>query len=347
MKSLTLVLIWISLATCLFAQQAVVVTSAVEKEKTVSVNVNKTDNGERTVTITTEEDGDEKIIEWTDNGIIPEEIKKKLAAESIDISFLEGGDGDKIVIEVENEVEVEEPSMKGRRVMIKKNDNGEVEQMEWDGTGEMPEDIKKLLEEHDIDLDELHTEHGDHPRKKKMRISKEKRKQMGRKARADGRSVNKSQREQYKIITKDEDGNEKVIEWNGNGEMPKEMKELDGEINVFKFDDGGGHATRRMMFIADEDDAHLSDAYMGAQIESTDNGAKILDVMKDSPADKAGLRSGDIVQKVNGARAKNMDSLLGILTYFDPNDTVELDVIRDGKQKMIKMTLGTRPDSYR
>ena len=346
MKSLTLILIWISLATCLLAQKDVVVTSSVEKEKTVSVNVNEASNGERTVTITTEEEGQEKIIEWTVNGTIPEEIKKRLEAENIDISFLEGGDGDKIVIEVDNEVEVEDHSMNGKRVIIKKNDNGKVEQLEWDGTGQMPEEVKKLLEEHDIDLDELHEEHGDQRRKKKMRMSKEKRKKMGRKERAKGRSINKTQREQYKIITKDKDGHEKIIEWNGKGEMPEEMKELDGEINVFKIDADEGH-TRRMMFIADEDDVHLSDAYMGAQIESTENGAKIIDVMKDSPADKAGLQSGDIVQRVNGARSKNMEGLLGILNYFEPNDTVELDVIRDGKQKMIKMTLGTRPESYR
>ena len=344
MKSLTLMLLWVSLATCLLAQKDVVVTTTVEKEKTVSVNVNETDGGERTVTITTEEDGDEKVIEWTDNGTIPEEIKKKLKAENIDISFLEGGDSDKIVIEIDKEVE-ERPII-GKRVIIKKNDNGDVEQMEWDGTGEMPEEVKELLDEHNIDLDELHEEHGTHPRKKKMRISREKHKKMGRKARAKGRAQNRSTREGYKIITKDQDGNEKTIEWNGKGEMPKEMKELGEDVNIFKFDSGDESATT-MMFISDEDEVRLSDAYMGAQIESSDNGAKILDVMKDGPADKAGLEKGDVVQKVNGARAKTMEGLLGILNYFEPNDKVELEVLRDGKQKMIQLTLGTRPDSYR
>lgn len=346
MKSLTLVFLWISLATCLLAQKDAIVTTSVEKEKTVSVNVNEADNGERTVTITTEEDGDEKVIEWTDNGTIPEEIKKKLKAENIDISFLEGGDSDQIVIEIDNEVEVEERSKKGKRVIIKKNDNGNVEQMEWDGTGEMPEEVKQLLEEHDIDLDELHEEHGDQPRKKKMRIAREKNKKMGRKARAKGRAKTKSTREQYKIITKDDEGNEKVIQWNGEGEMPDEMKELGDEVNIFKFDNGEeSHAT--MMFIADEDDVELSNAYMGAQIESSDSGAKILDVMKDGPADKAGLAKGDIVQKVNGARTKTMEGLLGILNYFEPNDKIEMEVVRNGKEKMIKLTLGTRPESYR
>lgn len=346
MKSLTLVLVWISLATCLLAQKEVVVSSSVEKEKTVSVNVNEADNGERTVTITTEEDGDEKVIEWTDNGTIPEDIKKKLKAENIDISFLEGGNGDKIVIEIDNDVEVEERSIKGKRVIIKKNDNGDVEQMEWDGTGEMPEEVKQLLDEHDIDLDELHEEHGNKSRKKKMRIARQKHKKMGRKARAKGRAMTKSKREQYKIITKDDEGNEKVIEWNGEGEMPEEMKELGEDVNIFKLDSGDKSATT-MMFIADEDEVRLSDAYMGAQIESSDSGAKILDVMKDGPADKAGLEQGDIVQKVNGARAKTMEGLLGILNYFEPNDKVELEVLRNGKQKMIQLTLGTRPDSYR
>ena len=346
MKSLTLVFLWISLATCLLAQKDVIVTTSVEKEKTVSVNVNEADNGERTVTITTEENGDEKVIEWTDNGTIPEEIKKKLKAENIDISFLEGGDNNQIVIEIDNEVEVEERSMKGKRVIIKKNDNGDVEQMEWDGTGEMPEEVKQLLEEHDIDLDELHEQHGDHPRKRKMRIASEKHKMMGRKARAQGRAKTKSTREQYKIITKDNEGNEKVIKWNGEGEMPEEMKELGEEVNIFKFDNGE-ESQATMMFIADEDDVNLSDAYMGAQIESSESGAKILDVMKDGPADKAGLEKGDIVQKVNGARTKTMKGLLGILNYFEPNDKIEMEVIRNGKEKMIKLTLGIRPESYR
>ncbi len=348
MRSLIILFLYIALGTCLIGQTDVIIS---EKEKTVSVNINQDDKGLRTVTVTTTEDGEEKIIEWTDNGVIPDDIKKKLEAEQIDIAFLKEGDASEIRLEVDNDIEVEEHSGRAKKVVIKKSENGDVERLEWDGSGDMPTDIKELLEEHDIDIDELHEEHdGDGPRRKrKMRIAKEEHKTMGRKSRAKGRQLNKNHREQYKIITKDEDGNEKVMEWDGTGEMPEDMKELEGEINVFKLDGKGkkgGRRGSRMMFIAD-DDVKLSDAYMGAQIESTDNGARIIDVMKDSPADKAGLEKGDIVQKVNGARARSMDGLLSILNFFDPNDTVELNVLRDGKEKSMKMTLGKRPDAYR
>ena len=64
---------------------------------------------------------------------------------------------------------------------------------------ELPEDIKKMLEEKGVDISELL---GEACEEKSTEVKN------------------------YKVVVKDGDGNEKVIEWDGEGEMPKEMELL-------------------------------------------------------------------------------------------------------------------------
>lgn len=353
MKSLSLVLLWIALATCLFAQQEVIVKKEKSAEKVVSVNVEEGDNGQRIISITTDSDGDQSVFKWNDNGEIPADIKKQLEDANIDIAILDGsGDQREIRIEVDEDIESDKEIRK--MIVIKKDDGEGMMEMDWDGEGEMPAEMQKLLEEHDIDIDELHEEHGsrDVRVRKKMKSARGdrrmKQKKRHSKAMKDGRRRNKEEERSYKIITKDDEGNEKVMEWTTDDEGPEHMEK---DIHIMRL--GGGrsgapHRDGNVFFFADEeDDVQLSDAYMGAQIETSDKGALILDVMKDSPADKAGLTKNDIVTRVNGARARSMDGLLTLLTFFDPDDQVELTVTRDGKEKKLKMTLGKRPDAYR
>lgn len=326
MKSLSLVVFWVALASCLFAQE----TTVVKKEKQVSVEVNK-DNDVRTVKITTSEDGEEKVMQWEDNGVIPDEIRKQLEKENIDVSILEGNSGGEREVTVEVDA-TNSGKMTKKKMIIIKSDNDDTSEYEWDGEGEMPQEMKELLEEHDIEIDQLHGKHEGH--KAKIRVRKAEHKARGRKARKRGRNQNTRER-QIRIIEDEGD----VMEWTEDGASEDE------DVRIIKLG-GGKKGTRKMMFIADEN-VNVSDAYMGAQIESTDMGAKILDVMKDGPADKAGLESGDIVKKLNGARTKSMEDLLNILNYYEPSDKVELSVIRNGKEKSLKLELGKRPDAYR
>lgn len=68
-------------------------------------------------------------------------------------------------------------------------------------------------------------------------------------------------------------------------------------------------------------------------------------VVAGSPAEKAGLKEGDIITKVNGMAVDQNTSLTSLLGKHSVGDEVSLTVIRDGKQMTIKATLGTAPAS--
>ena len=62
-------------------------------------------------------------------------------------------------------------------------------------------------------------------------------------------------------------------------------------------------------------------------------------IVKGSPADKAGLKEKDIVTKVNDTAVGAAGSLTNLLGEYKPGDTVQLTVIRDGKEIAVKVTL--------
>ncbi len=338
MKSLSLVIFWVILASCLFAQKEVIVKSTSSNDKIVSVEVLKSGEDGRTVKIITDDNGDEEVIEWTDDGEIPEDVKKKLEDAGIDIAILDPDDGE-MVISVD--VDDDEREVHREVIVIKSDDDGEVVEFEWDGEGEMPEEMKELMKEHDIEIHGIHEGHGK-KHKMKMRKHKDKIKKRRHKAMKDGRDVRKKEIKKYKIATAgdDDEGSSNIWIEKGDGD--------DDEVIVLGSPRGVRSMSRGNSFFFSGDDQPLSNAYMGAQIASSEEGgAAILDVMKDSPADKAGLQRGDVVKKVNGARVKTMDDLLGILRYYEPDDKVELTIDRDGSDKSINLTLGKRPDAYK
>ena len=64
-----------------------------------------------------------------------------------------------------------------------------------------------------------------------------------------------------------------------------------------------------------------------------------------SPAETAGLKSGDIITALNGQRVDSAHPLDMLLVTYSPGDTITLNVLRNGQQLTIKVTLGTRPAS--
>jgi len=63
-------------------------------------------------------------------------------------------------------------------------------------------------------------------------------------------------------------------------------------------------------------------------------------IVPNSPADKAGLKENDIILSINDERIDENQSLGKIIQKYQPNEQIELLVLREGKELKIKLTLG-------
>jgi len=73
------------------------------------------------------------------------------------------------------------------------------------------------------------------------------------------------------------------------------------------------------------------------------SGAIVERVEPGSGADGAGVRRGDIIVALGDAPIENTGDLLGALRDYQPGDTVELTVVRNGDKQTLDVTLGERP----
>jgi len=87
---------------------------------------------------------------------------------------------------------------------------------------------------------------------------------------------------------------------------------------------------------------------------SVDNGAYIIPASQDggqsgvvsgSPADKAGLKEGDVITAVDSTKLDDRHSLTALLDQHSVGDTVTLNILRDGKQQSVRATLEAAPSA--
>ncbi len=69
-------------------------------------------------------------------------------------------------------------------------------------------------------------------------------------------------------------------------------------------------------------------------------GAIISQVTPDSPASRAGLKSGDVLRELNGKKIINGSALQVAVTQIAPGNTIDLGILRNGKTENIKVTVG-------
>lgn len=73
-------------------------------------------------------------------------------------------------------------------------------------------------------------------------------------------------------------------------------------------------------------------------------GVLVSDVLKDSPAEKAGIEQGDIILELNGEEVRDAHELSRRVAATPPNSEVKLGLLREGSKKVVTVNLGTMPD---
>jgi len=69
-------------------------------------------------------------------------------------------------------------------------------------------------------------------------------------------------------------------------------------------------------------------------------GYAIQGVSADSPAEKGGLKGGDIIVKLGDRKIGGLEDFDSALRIFNAGETVSVTVLRRGKEKSLKVTLG-------
>lgn len=81
------------------------------------------------------------------------------------------------------------------------------------------------------------------------------------------------------------------------------------------------------------------------QLGTEGNGAVILNVVADSPADKAGFQAHDIIVSINGEAVEGeTGKTVDLIKSRKPGDTITVSILRDGGPKTLNVTLGSRAD---
>ena len=77
---------------------------------------------------------------------------------------------------------------------------------------------------------------------------------------------------------------------------------------------------------------------------SSQNGALVGDVLPGTPAEKAGIKSGDVIVEFDGQPISGQNDLLLAVANYSPGQQVQVKFIRNGEEHTVKVILAAKPD---
>ncbi|MEE9189863.1 MAG: PDZ domain-containing protein [Candidatus Neomarinimicrobiota bacterium] len=176
-----------------------------------------------------------------------------------------------------------------------------------------------------------------------------------------------------RIITDEGDKTEASVKVEVEDNLLKFRIEKDGDIQEFEVDCTDKEALAEMEKTLAElgasvhikgihDDKHMAfrdkRGFLGVQIQDLgeqlreyfkvkgDAGVLVSEVEEDSPADKSGLKAGDVILKVNDEDVADTGDLTHVIRNYDPGTEVTLSILRNGRKKSIKSVLGETEDRF-
>jgi serine protease DegQ len=101
-----------------------------------------------------------------------------------------------------------------------------------------------------------------------------------------------------------------------------------------------GHVVRGWIGVESQEITPELAASFGLQRQS---GAIIAGVVRNGPADKGGIRPGDILLSVDGKPVADTNSMLNLIAQLAPGGKAKMTVLRKSKETTLDITVGKRP----
>ena len=109
--------------------------------------------------------------------------------------------------------------------------------------------------------------------------------------------------------------------------------------------------TAKMIIKQLKDSGKVERGWLGVKVQYVDDkiakglglgrprGALVAEIVNNSPASKAGIKIGDLITEVDGKTIVNMNKLPMIVSTIPVNKKVNIKIIRDGKEKVLKTVI--------
>ena len=130
-----------------------------------------------------------------------------------------------------------------------------------------------------------------------------------------------------------------------NGKPVSDYKDGDITVNTHKYKGWGSlvRSPRNSFSISGDGNSFYSEdenrAMLGVVTDKDDEGAQISEITKESGAEKAGLKEGDIVTKLDDKKIQDPDDLTKAIRSHKPGDKVTITFLRDKKEQKVTAEL--------
>lgn len=100
------------------------------------------------------------------------------------------------------------------------------------------------------------------------------------------------------------------------------------------------------------DDGHVTRGWLGVSVQALSeelaasfglentHGALVNEVIKDSPAERAGLQRGDVIVEYNDQPVKDLNDLPRLVAATEVDTLVKVRIFREGKERVVKVRIG-------